>query len=124
MPLFDLADSEDQRIASFAGEIIYTKTVVPEQSFDFIDLGEVNRGVTEVSLNGASLGSKWYGRHRYRLEEKPEVGKAHTIQIKLVTTLANYVKSLNENPVAQRWTQDFTSKSEGLEGPVRLEVVK
>ncbi len=120
MSLADLSESEDEAMRTFAGEVLYENTFVPEETYDYITLGNVNRGVTEVTINGKPLGTRWYGQHRYDVSGLLKVGEENRIRIKLVTTLANYAKSLKDNPVAARWTTNFTSKGEGLEGPVVL----
>ncbi|XOV93647.1 MAG: glycosyl hydrolase [Bacteroidota bacterium] len=120
MSFIDFTESSNKAIRTFAGEAIYETTFTPDESYDYITLGNVNRGVTQVTINGELLGTRWYGQHRYDVNNVLKVGKENTIQIKLVTTLANYAKSLSDNPVAKRWTNSFTKKSEGLEGPVVL----
>ena len=118
MPLADLSKSNRKNLRSFAGQAVYSKTFIPDQDYNFITLGNVNRGVTEVTINGEPLGVRWYGKHRYDVTDKLKLGEPNKIEIRLTTTLANYAKSLRDNEVAQRWLRGFVSKSEGLEGPV------
>ena len=43
------------------------------------------------------------------------------IEIHYTTVLANYCRSLKDNPVAQHWTKEFTEPvATGLQGPVNL----
>ena len=118
MSLTNLSKSNRKNLRDFAGQVVYSKTFTPDQNYNFITLGNVNRGVTEVTINGEPLGVRWYGKHRYDVTDKLKIGDSNKIEIRLTTTLANYAKSLRDNEVAQRWLRGFVSKNEGLEGPV------
>ncbi len=110
----------DEELRSFAGVINYTSNVSlrdPEK-FRHIDLGIV-QGVSEVTINGKLLGVKWYGFHRFPLKNSL-LKDTNEIKIKITTVLGNYMKSLENNPVAKRWVSGQKYKSLGLLGPVRL----
>jgi hypothetical protein len=79
-----------------------------------LDLGKVY-DISEVKLNGKSLGTRWYGRHIYDATGTLKKGK-NVLEVKVTTTLANYVRSLKDDPNA------IPSKPApaGLVGPVRL----
>ena len=85
-----------------------------------IDIGKAF-GVTEVIINGQNIGSKWYGRRIYNISKWVQNGN-NTIEIKVTTTMGNYLKSMVNNPVAQFWTNQGNTiqpiQSTGLVGPV------
>ena len=74
-------------------------------------------------MNGKDCGIKWYGRRIYPIGNYLTAGD-NTIEIKVVTTVGNYMKSLADNPIAQYWTNDKTKsqplQSMGLIGSVIL----
>jgi len=111
---------ENERLKTFAGVVQYTVGIDLDdpEKFSHIDLGIV-KGVSEVMLNDASLGIKWYGSHRYDLNNNLLKGE-NVLRIKVTTVLGNYLKSQEDNPVGQRWTHRQKYKSMGLIGPVRL----
>jgi hypothetical protein len=115
--LTDLA--ADEKTRSFAGYLYYEKTVNDNTSpFNWLDLGKVY-GVSEVTVNGESLGCRWYGRHLYRIPE--HLAKASkVIQIKVTTTLGNYFKSNPQNKTGHGWTRGQAWQPTGIVGPVRL----
>jgi hypothetical protein len=118
-PLEDLSLSPDPELASFAGRLVYRTTFdVEGRSFDRLDLGAAN-GVTEVTLNGRPLGARWWGRHAYDIAGVLEPG-ANTLEVQVTTVVANYARSLKDNPAAQRWASWYPPISTGLVGPVRL----
>jgi len=118
-PLEDLSLSPDPALATFAGVITYQTTFeVPDTRFDRLDLGEAN-GVTAVKLNGEPLGVSWWGRHLYDTAGALQEG-VNTLEIEVTTVAANYVRSLEDNPAAKRWSWWYPPISAGLVGPVRL----
>jgi hypothetical protein len=97
--------------------VIYNKTFkVENQNYHYIDLGNV-QGVTELTLNGKLLGTKWYGAHLYDLEGAIKEGE-NEVSIKLTTITGNYMKGLKDNPVAQQWTGRQSYYPMGILGPV------
>jgi hypothetical protein len=106
-------------LKDFAG-IVYYETNFHSESGDtqLLDLGQV-QGISELTLNGTSLGTRWFGAHVYDLSGKVKEGENH-LSVKVTTIVGNYVKSLNENPVAQRWTRHQEYYPMGMLGPVRL----
>jgi len=112
--LLDIPSAKD-----FAGTVIYeTNLEIAPGDFKHIDLGQV-QGITELTLNGTSLGSRWYGAHVYNLGDVVKAGENH-LSIKLTTISGNYVKSLKDNQVAQRWTRHQDNYPMGILGPVRI----
>jgi hypothetical protein len=113
--LFDLAADETTR--TFAGQLYYEKLLdVSASQYRWLDLGKVH-GVSEATLDGVSLGCRWYGRHLYRL---PENSGGKALQIKITTTAGNFLKASAGNVVGQRWTNRQTWTSAGMLGPVTL----
>ena len=104
MQLDNLVDfKEDERLKTFAGVARYEKVFkLPDpENFRYIDLGIV-KGVSEVILNGKSLGIKWYGFHRFSLDGVL-IKDENKIEIRVTTVLGNYLKSLKDNPVTKKW---------------------
>ena len=108
----------------FAGTIIY------RTNFDLGDLGKFTwlnlgkaHGVSELLINGHRAGTRWYGRRIYTVDGLLKDGN-NNIEVKITTTLGNYLKSLTNNPVAQFWTNQGRTiqpvQSMGLSGPVTI----
>ena len=109
---------------NFCGTIIYSNNFMIDDKtkIEWLDLGKVF-GVSELLLNGTNAGAKWYGRRIYAVEKLIKNGN-NTIEIKIVTTMGNYLKSLTDNKVAQYWTNEGRTiqplQSTGLVGPVTI----
>lgn len=103
---------------SFAGDIYYTKTVDNAADCKWLDVGRVY-GVSELKINGELIGNRWYGRHLYRLPEHLAKAASKTIEIKVTTTIGNYIKSMPENH-AYGWTHHQQWYTHGIAGSVRL----
>ena len=110
----------DSRLITFAGVAFYENRIeiANPDEFTHIDLGIV-KGISEVEVNGKSLGLKWYGFHNYALNDSLQKGN-NSIKVKVTTLLGNYLKSLEDNPVGQRWINWQKNKSMGMIGPVNL----
>ncbi len=124
--------SADETTRSFAGNLYYERQVNDEINFsqekenknlpplyNYLDLGKVY-GVSEVMLNGIMLGCKWYGRHLYRIPESLAKAESKIFQIKITTTVGNYLKSSPNNDTGQIWTKGQDWQPTGMLGPVRL----
>ncbi|MBO4402332.1 MAG: hypothetical protein J5792_01415, partial [Bacteroidales bacterium] len=89
------------------------------------DLGRVE-GISECYLNGVKIGCHWYGNHFYTIPSTCVKEGDNLLEIRVTTTLGNYVKSLTDNEVAQYWTNRGTKNQPlqpmGLLGPVMLVV--
>jgi hypothetical protein len=100
--LGDLAESNEAEVANFGGKVVYEHTFnldrVPEHPF--LNLGRVN-GTSQLTVNGRDLGVVWYGKHDYNLSGFIKEGR-NDIRIEITTTLANLLRSLQDNPTAQR----------------------
>jgi hypothetical protein len=115
--LTDLVKMEQTK--SFAGELIYEKSLhVESANYQLLDLGDV-QGVSELTLNGKHLGTRWYGAHRYDISSALVVGE-NKLSIKLTTITGNYLKSLNDNPAAKTWTHRQHHYPMGISGPVKI----
>ena len=77
-------------------------------------------GVSEVTLNGEKLGCKWYGNRVYQLPEHLAKAPVKSLQIKITTTVGNYLKGTPENKIGQAWTHHQKWAPTGMLGPVKL----
>ncbi|MDR1864211.1 MAG: hypothetical protein LBR08_01430 [Bacteroidales bacterium] len=111
--------SADPATQAFAGYLFYTKQLDDTETGNYLDLGRVY-GVSEVTVNGEALGCRWYGRHLYRLPELPATAGRREIQVKVATTVGNYLKSSPDNQTGQNWTRHQPWQPVGIAGPVRL----
>jgi hypothetical protein len=119
--LHDLKDMPEWM--NFSGTVTYRATVsggAPKLSW--LNLGKV-AGVSEVTLNGKSLGVQWFGRRVFALADALQADK-NTLEVKVTTSMGNYMKTLKDNPIAQYWTnekrKDQPIQSMGLIGPVTI----
>ena len=112
--------------STFAGTIIYRRTVSVEKPGGMLlDLGRVE-GISECYVNGQKVGLHWYGNHVYDIPASFVKKGDNVLEIRVITTLGNYVKTLKDNAVAQYWTNKWTKNqpiySHGMMGPVMLMV--
>ncbi len=119
--LRDLKESPEY--ANFSGSIIYRNRFYSgDTKGQVINLGKVY-GVTELKINGRECGTRWYGRRLFSIEEYLNQGE-NSIEIKVVTSMGNYMKSLTGNRIAQYWTNEKNKiqplQSMGLAGPVTI----
>lgn len=108
----------------FAGTVIYRNTFqIKDKNVDsYINLGNVY-GICEVRINGKEAGVQWFGRRIYPVSGLAKDG-INEIEIKVITVMVNYMKTLKDNVVAQYWTnqkkKDQPLQSMGLVGPVTV----
>jgi hypothetical protein len=119
--LQDLKEMAD--FVNFSGSVIYRNIIsIDDLNDPVLNLGKVY-GISELKVNGKDCGVKWYGRRIFSIA-KYAVPGINSIEIKVVTTMGNYMKSLTSNPVAQYWTNEKTKnqplQSMGLIGPVTI----
>ena len=117
--LSQFGTSEDPDLNTFAGTATYSTTFNADGSEKWLELDKVNKGVTEVSLNGKTAGINWYGRPRFRIDSLVLKG-SNSLEIKYTTVLSNYVRSLKENPTAVRWTEGYDLQPSGLQGYLKI----
>ena len=116
-------DLKDTEYVHFTGRVVYRKTITMRDTAGAtLNLGKVH-GLSEVKINGADCGVTWYGNRLYDVSGKLRAGE-NTIEIHVVTTMGNYMKTLTGNKVAQRWVnrpgRPQPVQSMGLAGPVTL----
>jgi hypothetical protein len=108
---------------NFAGTIIYRNFInVDNPKPSFLNLGKVY-GISELKVNGNDCGVRWYGRRIFPIADYLVMG-TNIIEIKVTTTMGNYMKSLTDNPIAQYWTNEKNKiqplQSMGLIGPITI----
>lgn len=123
--MFGLKDLKDiPEYVSFSGTVIYRGTLnIPDKNkFEFLNLGKVY-GISILNVNGKDMGVQWYGRRIYAIKDVLQNG-TNSIEIKVITSMGNYMKSLKDNSIAQYWTnekrKDQPIQSMGLLGPVTI----
>jgi hypothetical protein len=119
--LKDLLELPD--FVHFAGSIIYKTNVnIDKRKGMVLNLGKVF-GVSELKINGELCGVKWFGRRIFDVGDYLKRG-SNIIEVKVVTSMGNYMKSLTDNRVAQYWTNEKNKvqplQSMGLIGPVTI----
>ncbi|MDD3062484.1 MAG: glycosyl hydrolase [Massilibacteroides sp.] len=119
--LIDLKDSP--QYVKFCGTAIYRKTISISSPTDIaLNLGSV-QGVCELFVNGTSCGVKWYGRRIYSITDLLVKGD-NNIEVHVITTMGNYMKTLTDNKIAQKWINRKNAvqadQPMGLIGPVSL----
>jgi hypothetical protein len=117
--LTDLKDNPE--FADFAGTITYSNTIyIDDPENIIINLGKVF-GISELKINGQKCRTKWYGRRIDSIGKYLKKG-SNSIEVLVVTSMGNYMKSLKSNPIAQYWTNEKNKiqplQSIGLLGPV------
>ena len=121
--LFDLKDSEAYQ--HFCGTIIYRKTIdITKAEKQILNLGLVE-GVSEVFVNGQSVGIQYFGRRVCDISNHLKDGK-NDLEIRVTTTMGNYLKTLSREVNPTTWIyvnhpkRDQPLQSMGLLGPVRI----
>ena len=126
--LFDLKDSEVYQ--HFCGTIVYRKTIEPcrdaahHVSTTILDLGLVE-GVSEVFINGQSIGIQYFGRRLFDLSDTLHEGQ-NDLEIRVTTTLGNYLKTFSREDNPTTWIyvnhprRDQPLQPQGLIGPVKI----
>ncbi|MEO6916973.1 MAG: glycosyl hydrolase [Chitinophagaceae bacterium] len=120
--LTDLRDLPE--FSAFSGTAIYrTSWNIPDKTkVSSLNLGRVF-GVCELFINGKTCGVQWYGRRIYVVSDFIQNG-VNAVEVRVVTTMGNYLKTLKDNLIAQYWTnekrKDQPVQSMGLVGPVTV----
>lgn len=109
----------------FAGTVSYKANLELSNpaKVQYLDLGKVF-GIAELLVNGQKIGTTWYGRNAFVLNNILKKG-SNIIEIKVTTVMLNYMKSLTENATAQYWANNSKRKEQplqsmGMVGPVNL----
>ncbi|PGH38540.1 MAG: glycoside hydrolase family 2, partial [Candidatus Nephrothrix sp. EaCA] len=120
--LSDLKDMPDY--VHFSGTIIYRKRIDAAEvnALSYLNLGKVY-GISEVTVNGKNAGLQWHGNRIFEINKFLLKG-SNAVEIKVITTMGNYMKTLTDNPIAQYWTNEKRKnqplQSMGLCGPVKI----
>ena len=115
---------EMPEFVNFSGTIIYRTNITLDNKNKpaWLNLGKVF-GVSELFINGENAGTRWYGQRIFAIDKFIKNG-SNNIEIKVVTTMGNYLKSLTDNAIAQYWTNEKRKnqplQSMGLLGPVTI----
>ncbi len=121
--MYELQDLKDTKYVNFTGTAVYRKTIsFHQKSPNYLNLGKV-WGVSELFVNGKSCGVKWYGNRIYDLSGMLK-GENNKIEVHVVTSMGNYMKTLKDNKTAQKFTvlrsKNQPIQSMGLLGPVTV----
>jgi hypothetical protein len=116
-------DLKETDFVNFTGTVIYRhKTDHNGIKPAYLNLGKV-WGISELFVNGINCGVRWYGNRIYNIADVMQKG-SNLIEIKVTTTMGNYMKTLIDNKTAQKFTalktKDQPIQSMGLIGPVTL----
>ena len=127
--LFDLKNIEE--FQHFCGTIVYRKTIEISRdaarhvsTMTTLDLGLVE-GISEVFVNGQSVGVQYFGRRLYDLNEALHEGQ-NDLEIRVTTTMGNYLKTFSREDNPTTWIyvnhpkRDQPLQSMGLLGPVKI----
>lgn len=113
---------------NFSGTIVYKKNIQVKRKEPLILYLTQIEGTAEIWFNGEPVSTLLFGLNDYLWEinlpyEMIRKGQ-NTIEIRVITTMGNYVKSLTDNPVAQYWTNKGSKtqplKPMGMMGSVYL----
>jgi len=118
----ELKDLKDTGFKNFMGTVTYEASVnlkgpdLPK----YINLGKVC-DICELKINGRPAGIRWFGRSIFDVSSFLKAGD-NTIEVKVTTLMGNYVATLKDNKVAQRFVINRKQPlvSMGLLGPVKL----
>jgi len=126
--LIDLKDNKEYQ--HFCGTIVYHKAFhyhgsdVARNVSTILDLGLVE-GVSEVFVNGQSVGVQYYGRRMYDIGECLKDGE-NDLEIRVITTMGNYLKTFSREQNPTTWIyvnhprRDQPLQPMGLIGPIKL----
>jgi hypothetical protein len=118
----ELKDLKDTGFKNFMGTVTYEASVnlkgpdLPK----YINLGKVC-DICELKINGRPAGIRWFGRSIFDVSSFLKAGD-NAIEVKVTTLMGNYVATLKDNKVAQRFVINRKQPlvSMGLLGPVKL----
>ena len=126
--LFDLKNSEEYQ--HFCGTIVYRKTIdIGRDTARYVstmttlDLGLVE-GISEVFVNGQSVGVQYFGHRLYDLSDALHEGQ-NDLEVHVTTTMGNYLKTITREDNPTTWIyvnhprRDQPLQPMGLLGPVK-----
>jgi len=119
--LVDFKDRDD--LVHFSGTAVYRKNLqISDTATYALNLGRVE-GIADVYVNGKQVGVKWFGRRLFDLSGALKPGD-NRLEVRVITTMGNYLKSLTDNESAQFWVnrpgREQELQSMGIIGPVTL----
>ncbi len=117
--LKEFTSTGDPVLKSFAGKVVYETVFDGDEKHTVLGLNDINKGITEVYVNGKKAGVMWYGNHPYDLEPYLNPGE-NKLKIIYTTVLANHCIHLKDNSLAQRIAARYSPVPTGITGPVRL----
>lgn len=114
---------DDKELVNFSGTAIYRKKVnLTDTKNLVINLGKVY-GISLLSINNVQVGIKWYGKRVFDISKYVRTG-TNDLEIHLVTTMGNYMKTLTDNEIAQHWVnrkgREQEIQSMGIVGPIEI----
>lgn len=120
-----LQDLRNTPFADFSGTMVYTTVVTldsSQRSASNHTLRLPTRDICEVTVNGINCGTIWFGDRDMRIPQGVFHPGKNTIEIKVTTTLNNYVHSLTDNKVIQHFVikRNVPTSPAGLVGQVLL----
>ncbi len=121
----ELKDLKDTDFVEFTGTVTYRyKIGANDPKPEYINLGKV-WGVAELFVNGKEGGVSWYGDKVFPLAGLLNpAGESDLIEVKVTTTMGNYMKTLTDNETAMKWlvlkNKNQEIQSMGIVGPVTL----
>ena len=121
MPVLqDLKDTDEWK--NFMGDVTYRTTVklFGAHKPRYINLGKV-ADICELTVNGTPCGVKWFGRRIYDISSLLVEGE-NTIGVKVTTLMSNYLQTLKDNAVVNRFVlrRNTPLVPAGLIGPVKM----
>ena len=121
--LFDLKDNE--AFQHFCGTIVYRKTIdLVHTVSTILDLGLVE-GVSEVFVNGQSVGVQYFGRRIYDISDYLKEGE-NDLEVRVTTIMGNHLKTFSREENPTTWIYLNHPRREqplqpmGLLGPVTI----
>lgn len=104
--LDDLRDLRNTPFCDFSGTIVYTTTVTLDSSQRTVGSHVMRlptRDICELKVNGVDCGTVWFGDRDVRIPAGVFRPGDNIIEIKLTTTLNNYVHTLTGDKVIQHF---------------------
>lgn len=116
----ELKDLKDTKAVNFMGDVTYISSITLDGKNmpRYLNLGKV-ADICELKVNGSEAGVRWFGRAIYDLKGLLHDGE-NTIEVKVTTLSGNYLYTLKNNKVAQRFVikRKQPLMPMGLIGPV------
>jgi hypothetical protein len=117
--LKEFGTKEDSELQNFAGTVKYLTEFESDGRGRWLRFENVNKGITEVYINGKKAGLNWYGLPVFSIDKLQKKGR-NRIEIVHTTLLSNYVMSLRNNPPAERWSAGYQKMKAGIDGNVMI----